>query len=179
MNTWSFYSAATGEFTGATFTGRDSHLEANTPPGCMAMEGAFSREDSVVDLQTGQVVDVQQVQPSIEDVRASKVAELRAAREAAILSGFEWDGSRFDSDMTSQARILGLFVSSQTAEYQPQAWRLEDNSWRTLDAQDAQQVWLSLRSHIAGAFASFASLEAQVQSAETAEDIGAIVWTGN
>jgi hypothetical protein len=46
MKTWSFYNLETGRFTGQTFRGPESMLEANTPPGCGAKVGRFDRATS-------------------------------------------------------------------------------------------------------------------------------------
>lgn len=47
----------TGLFTGRTYGGLPKALEANTPPGCGAIEGRWSQDCHRVDLDSGAIVD--------------------------------------------------------------------------------------------------------------------------
>lgn len=54
---WAFYDLKTGFFTGRHFSARGaSHLKANTPGGCGAMEGEHDPRTERVDLSTGEIV---------------------------------------------------------------------------------------------------------------------------
>lgn len=108
--------------------------------------------------------------------QTSKLAELRDAREAAINSTFEWDGSVFDSDQVSQTRLLGLYLDSREEDFVATSWRLSDNSWRELSAEDARGVWLALKNHVKTHFDQFAEKEAQVMAAGTVAAVDAIQW---
>lgn len=115
-------------------------------------------------------------QRSLQDARLDAITKLKTNRDAAIAGGFTWDGSAFDADETSQARLLGLFVSSQSPTYEPVNWRLADNTWRTLSASDAAEVWTALQSHVRACFATFASLEQAANGAASAAELDAIQW---
>jgi hypothetical protein len=99
----------------------------------------------------------------IEAVRLATVKRLKAERDRRIAAGFAWDGAVFDSDADSQARLLGLFVSAQSAPAAfPVRWRLADNSWRELAAADAVAVFAQLQAHLKGLFDRFGALESAV-----------------
>jgi len=109
--------------------------------------------------------------PTLDMARADKLAEMKARRDAIIFGGMTWDGSRFDTDEVSQARMLGAHISGQ-----PRTWRLADNTWRNLSAAEIGAVWLALDAHVQDAFAVFAVKEAQILAAETAEAVAAVTW---
>lgn len=112
----------------------------------------------------------------LEAVRATKLAELKGARDAQINGGFEWGGLRFDSDETAQMRLMGLFVASQGPGFTSKTWRLQDNTWHSLTAADAAGVWSALEAHLEGAFTTFAAVESQALAATTIPDVEAITW---
>jgi hypothetical protein len=114
----------------------------------------------------------------IEQARLDGWFAMKKARDAAIFGGFTWSGSTFDSDEVSQARMLGLFVSSKEAGFVPVGWRLADNSWRTLDAAGAAGLWSALQAHVQGSFERFAAKEAAIGGAVSVADIRAITWEG-
>lgn len=115
---------------------------------------------------------------SLAEAREQKLQELKVAREVAVNSTFTWDGSVFDSDQVSQTRLMGMYVDSQTPGFSTQAWRLADNSWRVLDAEDAAGVWAALKSHMAAQFTKFAALETQLNDVgtDTLAEVDAITW---
>lgn len=113
---------------------------------------------------------------TLTDAKAARVALMREARDAAINGTFTWDGSGFDADQVSQTRILGLKVASTEAGFTGQAWRLANNTWRTLSAADAAGVWTALQTHVAGHFTTFASRDAAIAAATTVAVVDAITW---
>jgi len=64
MNSYSFYSTATGLFTGQVYSGAEAHLELNTPAGCAARLGAWDCLSARVNLETGGVEDWQPPAPA-------------------------------------------------------------------------------------------------------------------
>jgi hypothetical protein len=70
MKTWSFYRADTGAPTGQSYAGPEAHLEANTPTGCAAFEGALDHLAERVDLATGERVPWQPDPPPDDEFRS-------------------------------------------------------------------------------------------------------------
>ena len=113
---------------------------------------------------------------TLGDIKAAKLADLQAARDAQQFGGFVWDGSTFDSDERSQSVLLGMFTTAALGSLPDTPYRLQNNSWRVLTAADMVQVWGALQALVAGAFAQFAELEAAVADATTAAQVAAITW---
>lgn len=102
---------------------------------------------------------------AIESVRADVRRRLKDKREALLQGGFDWDGSTFDSDAAiSQPRLLGAFTTAVAGGWpaEGQAWRLKDNSWRTLSAANVLAVWAAFQTRMAALFGAFATKEAAV-----------------
>lgn len=113
---------------------------------------------------------------TLADHKATRMRYLKAARDEYLNGGFTWDGSVFDSNLVSQLRLLGLKNKAQTNALMVESWRLQDNTWRELDAEDALAVFDTFENHLRGAFQTFAALEAEVLAAETIEEIEEVVW---
>lgn len=104
--------------------------------------------------------------------RAVAVGECKRLRDAAIFGGFDWDGSRFDSDDIAQSRLLGLFVQAQSSPASfPITWRLADNTWRALSAADAAALYAAMVAHLQGQFALFAQREADILACASPQQI--------
>lgn len=108
--------------------------------------------------------------------RTDKLNALKKLRDTNINSGFIWDNSPFDSDATAQLRILGAVVAAAAPDFPGATWRLADNTWRNLSAQDILAVYQALQQHIRMQFNIFANLEAQVLAATTVAEVDAIQW---
>jgi hypothetical protein len=112
---------------------------------------------------------------TIDQVRADKWNEIKAARDVAEYGGFVWDGSTFDSDETSQRRLQGAVLLVQIAQ-QPIDWTLSDNSVRTLSAQDVVAVGEAMGQLVQSAHAKSRALRVQIDQAATMEEVMAISW---
>jgi hypothetical protein len=117
------------------------------------------------------------------DLAAAKVkqwAAVKGARDVAIASGFDWDGSRFDSDLQSQIFIEGAGMMAMLAQQASQPIELEftlaDNSVRTLSATDVIAVGMAMGAHITTVHGIGRGLRTAIEAAETVADVEAIFW---
>lgn len=117
---------------------------------------------------------------SLEDLKTAKWAEIRAARDAAEFGGFTWDGDDFDSDVASQARIMGAVQMATLAAMAEQPfsieWTLATNIVRTLDGAGMVAVGLALGAHVAQQHETGRSLRAAIEACTTAAEVEAISW---
>lgn len=105
---------------------------------------------------------------ALTTIKMALLTQVKSNRDQLLNLTFAWDGSTFDSDQTSQTRLLGLYVAAlNTPETFPITWRLADNSWRALSAADAQGVWGALQTHVQGHFTAFAIHEATINALTT------------
>lgn len=80
-------------------------------------------------------------QPSLEDLKASKIAQINALRDQKETEGFTYLGHVWDSDERSVTRIYGAVMAAQAAiaAGAPEAfsitWTFADNSTAELTAE--------------------------------------------
>lgn len=117
---------------------------------------------------------------TLDSRKASRWAAIKSARGTYEFGGFTWDGSTFDSDEVSQARIMGAVQMAVLAKAANQpfsiAWTLADNTVRTLTGDDMIAVGLALGTHVGTAHAIGRSLRAAIEAASTAGQVEAVTW---
>lgn len=110
------------------------------------------------------------------ELRAARWEEIKLARAAAEFGGFEWDGSRFDSDSISQGRIQGAVQLAAMSPDFSVDWTLSDNSVRTLSSQDVASLGTALGLHVAAQHTIARVLRACIESAISLEEIATTHW---
>lgn len=108
---------------------------------------------------------------SIELVKDHHWQKIKAQRDAFEFGGFEFDGGVYDSDLTSQNRIMGA-----SAARIPQSWTLRDNSVVDLTSQQLNELYASLQAHIAQSHERGRIARELINNATTKEDIELIVF---
>lgn len=205
MSAWHFYDLQTGELSDRRLTGPADLLAANTPAGFGAIEvpdgTVLNPRVRRVNLQTLEVEAFQPPAPADDDLRTwawnaeaeawepaatmlalrdARWSQIKAQRDAVEFGGFTWDGSTFDSDRESQARIMGAVQMAVLAAAAGQpfaiAWTLADNAVRTLSGADMVAVGLALGQHVATAHAVGRTLREQIEAAESADNLAGIAW---
>ena len=114
--------------------------------------------------------------PPIEELKATKWAEIKQAGIDCELSSFVWNGSVFDSNSVSQQRI---YSAAQMAILDPNYtvdWTLANNTIRSLSAEDVKNLAIALNTHINDCHQKSQSLRNKIDSATTVQQIKDIVW---
>lgn len=99
---------------------------------------------------------------TLAEMQAQKWEEVKKARDAAEVGGFEWNGYRFQSDGASQAKLLSYAQITQIHPDFEVEWTLADNSVITLDAATLSFVVASLGEHLRGTHDQGRALRAQI-----------------
>ena len=86
---------------------------------------------------------------SLEDHKTAHWALIKAARNEAEFGGFIWNGSTFDSDQVSQARIQGAVLLATSNPDFVVDWTLADNTVRSLTTDDLNAISQALGEHVA------------------------------
>lgn len=119
-------------------------------------------------------------QRSLDDLKIASWVAVKAARSAVEGGTFVWDGSTFDCDAASTSRVMGAvqLASMALSAGLPWSidWTLSDNTVRTLSAQDMLGVGAALGTQVAQAFATARALRAQIDAAQSAEELAGIAW---
>lgn len=113
---------------------------------------------------------------TLQDFKDAKWVEIKAAREAAEFSVFTWDGSTFDCDAESQARIRAAADRARRDSTTSITWRLADNSSRTLLASALDAVGNALDVHVATQHAIASALREQITAAISVAQLQNIHW---
>lgn len=115
-------------------------------------------------------------QVDLEEMRATKVAEINAARDAAIAGGFEFNGVRYDSDAKSVQRISGAVTLGMLNPAFETDWITFDNSVVRLNAAQLAGLGAAAGQHEATQIFRARQLKDQALAATTREQLAAISW---
>lgn len=85
---------------------------------------------------------------TLEEHKTAQWALIKAARDEAEFGGFTWDGSVFDSDPVSQARIQGAVLLGTSNPDFVVDWTLADNTVRRLAANGLSALSQALGEHV-------------------------------
>ena len=116
-------------------------------------------------------------EPSLNELKEAKRAEINAARDQAEQGGFEYMGKVFDSDPISCQRISmaaqAMALADDTATI---TWTCQDNT--TIDLNKTQLIGMvaALAAWSNTCHQKATALKAQIDAAETAEELENITW---
>lgn len=111
----------------------------------------------------------------LDEVKSSKIIELKFARDAEELSPIEYRGYMWDFDDKAQQRINGAIVALSGGG--SVTWTSADNQEiANVNAQDLRGVVgaAALRSNVV--HVKYRQLRERVEACETAEDVENIIW---
>lgn len=114
---------------------------------------------------------------TLQGARDRAWAAVKAARAAAELGSFMYDGASYQAD---KVRINGAYQLAKEAKASGAAfsdtWTLTDNTTRTLDADQVIALGVALWEHASTLHAISRTLREQINQAETIEAVEAIRW---
>lgn len=112
--------------------------------------------------------------------RAEAWRRIKAARTEVEFGPFLWGGMEFDGDADAQRRLAGYISVSKSAIAAGQPFSAEftlrDNTIVTLSAEDFVAIELAKVQQVAAAFSHASQLRAQINAAQTFDDLEAIQW---
>ena len=116
-------------------------------------------------------------EPTFEELKLAKRAEINQARDTAEQSGFEYLGKTFDSDQVSCIRMSS---AAQAMQYAPDdaiiTWTTQDNSTIDLNKSQLMGLVVALAQHSNTCHQKATSLKAQIDACESKEELDKIVW---
>ena len=107
---------------------------------------------------------------TLADLKSQKWEIIKQARDALEFGGFEFEGHTYDSDQTSQGRIMGAAMSQMD-----QVWTTADNSTVSLTTNQLASLYVALQVHVANAHAMGRVARAALDAATSVQEINAIV----
>lgn len=118
---------------------------------------------------------------ALESLRASKNAEINAARLAANFGTFTYSGKLFACDQLSRSDIDGtngyVALNNELPAGWPGGWKAVDNTYIAITSVDEWKAFYGAMFAAGNAnFAHAQALKAQLASATTREQIEAVKW---
>jgi|GEM_PF-2995216 len=135
-----------------------------------------SAGQQIVPGQNGEPVLQAPEDAPLDELRARKIAEIEQARDAAIAGGFDFNGTRFDSDAKSIQRINGAVTLSLLNPAFETDWITFDNSLVTLNATQLAGLGVAAGLHEKAQIFRARQLKDQALAATTREQLAAITW---
>lgn len=114
---------------------------------------------------------------SLDELKAAKIAELKAARDANEQDYFIYDGNKYDSDPVSCQRITDtVLLANAVGDSFSIIWTDYNNIGRELDKARINGLLVALATHSQACHTQYNLLKEQVTNAQTADEVAAIVW---
>lgn len=115
--------------------------------------------------------------PTLDDVKAQKINELKAVRDAKEMEPVLYAARKFDFDSKSYERITAaIYALDLQGETSTISWTLADNSSTPVTANDLRGVIAAAAVRSDALHTAYRALKAQVQAAETVDDVNNITW---
>lgn len=135
---------------------------------------------TIQDLGGGKYKIVELPKPSLDELKLAKRAEINQARDASEQGGFEYMGKVFDSDPISCQRIS---MAAQAMALAPEGttitWTTQDNTTIELNKTQLAGMVVALAEWSNTCHQKATTLKAQIDAAETAEELELITWEDN
>lgn len=114
-------------------------------------------------------------EPSLDEAKASKIAELKSIRDTQEVADIQVNGYLYDYDEKARERInaaiIALDLTGGTI-----TWTLADNTDKEVSANDLRFVIAMVAQRSNELHVKYRNLKERVESATTKEQVEAIVW---
>ena len=117
----------------------------------------------------------EEIEGILEAALERKRGEIAAARYEAEIAGVEAGGMTIKTDRESQALITGAALQAFVDPDYTCTWKTVDG-FVELTSLQIKGAAMYVRSHVQGCFNKEATLAAQIQEAQTPEELDAIHW---
>lgn len=115
--------------------------------------------------------------PSLEEVKGQKINELKSIRDFKELEPVLYAEHKFDFDSKSYERITAaIYALDMQGATSTINWTLADNGSIPVTANDLRGVIAAAAVRSDALHTAYRSLKAQVQAAETVDDVNNITW---
>ena len=131
----------------------------------------------IVDLGNGQYSIVEIPQPTLDELKVLKRAEINQARDKAEQGGFEYMGKIFDSDQVSCIRMSSAAQAMQYADDTATiTWTTQDNSTIDLNKSQLMGLVVALAQWSNTCHQKATALKAQIDACDSKEALDNITW---
>ena len=118
--------------------------------------------------------------PSLEELRISKIAAFKAARDSEEVQPIEYNGNLFDYDEKARDRINAAIIALDMAGTEATLqWTTADNTNATVTAQDLRNIIAAVAMRSNTLHEQYRAAKEAVNAAETKEEVEAVTLEGN
>lgn len=136
---------------------------------------AYANNHNMVIEDKGECLKCVEVVIPLDEIKATKIAELKSARDIEELSSVEYGGYRWDFDEKAIQRINGAIIA--LGENDTITWTSADNTEiNGVNAEDLRNVVKASAVRSNMVHVKYRELRERVEQAETREEVDAIVW---
>jgi hypothetical protein len=130
-------------------------------------------------LTMGEYVSPLGSEPTLEQCKVAKLAQINAFRECALAAGVSFADHVFDSDSASVARlnlVAGVLLAGGVLP-EGVVWRSAANADVAMTPKDVLGLQSAMLAHTQQVFRKSWVLKSQVNLAQTVEAVAAVVWS--
>lgn len=125
----------------------------------------------------GDYYEVVPVIKSLDEAKEAKINELKSIRDFQEMEPVLYAEHKFDFDSKSYERITAaIYALDMQGATSTISWTLADNGSAPVTANDLRGVIAAAAVRSNALHTTYRALKAQVQAAETVEDVATIVW---
>ena len=123
------------------------------------------------------IVILASLEPTLEEVKERKLAELAEARWMAETGGLTLpDGTVIKTDRESQALLTGAAFSLYADPTSTVEWKADKGKWVDLDSKQVLLIAGAVRAHVQGCFSRERDLSEKVNACVNVAEVASIVW---
>lgn len=123
---------------------------------------------------------VEELSTNLQIAKTQKWTIIKSKKYLKEYGGFTWNNYIFDSDETSQSKILTAVIMAQQSIIENKSfsvsWTLKDNSVQNFSAQDMVAIGQSMANHIFNTHQTAEGLREQIDQATTVQEVNSITW---
>lgn len=165
-----------------TLSDREIDLAQYTPPSGYTWEKPPAVQADEVPVWNGKAWEIRKLAdyepkvPTLEEVKADKLAELAQARWEQETGGLTLpDGTTIKTDRESQALLTGASLYALQNATATVEWK-GANGWVTLTAQEIMQIATLVRNHVQAQFSKERDYAEKVNGCSTVAEVQAVSW---
>ena len=114
-------------------------------------------------------------EPSLEEIKERKIAELKSIRDTQEVADIQVNGHLFDYDEKARERINAAIVALDLTQGTI-TWTLADNTDTEVTSSDLKYVIAMVAQRSNTLHVKYRTLKEQVENAQTKEEVEAITW---
>lgn len=113
--------------------------------------------------------------PALDELKAAKIAELKAQRDTAEVQPIEYNGMEYDYDTNARERINAAIIALDVAGNNVSIeWTLANNTTAMVTADDLRKVVAAVAMRSNSLHIAYRQAKEKVEAAQTVEELQAI-----